>query len=135
MGILKYIVEAHEDSVNEVKFVPVSIVYDMIPDVEQMVKEGRGFRKSQESFMWFMDYIRKMGDDFGKISIRFSEPVDLTDTGNEGNLPTSSGPKLPKFAFNLVHNINKVTPVTTGSLICMALLSKFALNKKELEPH
>ncbi len=135
MGILKYIVEADEHSTNEVKYIPVSIVYDMIPDVEQMVKEGRGFRKSQESFMWFVDYIRKMGDDFGKISIRFSEPVDLVkQSDNNTSLSISkTPPKLPEFAFNLVHNINRVTPVSTGSLICMALLSQFALNKKELE--
>ncbi|MEM9547889.1 MAG: HAD-IB family hydrolase [Bacteroidota bacterium] len=135
MGILKYIVEADEHSSNEVKYVPVSIVYDMIPDVEQMVKEGRGFGKSQESFMWFVDYIRKMGDDFGKISIRFSDPVDLVNSSQEDALLPSpvSSPQLPKFAFNLVHHINRVTPVTTGSLICMALLSQFALNKKELE--
>jgi putative phosphoserine phosphatase/1-acylglycerol-3-phosphate O-acyltransferase len=135
MGILKYIVEADEQSTNEVKYIPVSIVYDMIPDVEQMVKEGRGFRKSQESFMWFVDYIRKMGDDFGKISIRFSEPVDVTQ-GKKDETSVSSlivKPELPKFAFNLVHHINRVTPVTTGSLICMSLLSQFALNKKELE--
>lgn len=135
LGILKYIVEANSQSSNEVKYVPVSIVYDMIPDVQQMVKEGRGAQKSQESFMWFVDYIRKMGDDFGKISIRFSDPVDI---GNESKIEvpginSSAEPELPKFAFNLVHNINSVTPVTTGSLICTALLSQFALNKKELE--
>jgi len=135
LGILKYIVEADEHSSNEVKYIPVSIVYDMIPDVEQMVKEGRGFRKTQESFMWFLDYIRKMGEDFGKISIRFSDPVDLTKASkDDAHLPAHlTEPQLPEFAFNLVHHINRVTPVTTGSLICMALLSQFALNKKELE--
>ncbi len=134
LGILKYIVEADAHSSNEVKYIPVSIVYDMIPDVEQMVKEGRGAQKSQESFMWFVDYIRKMGDDFGKISIRFSEPVDIAhDSKVEAPSLVTTETQLPKFAFNLVHHINRVTPVTTGSLICTALLSQFALNKKELE--
>ncbi|MDF1699091.1 MAG: HAD-IB family hydrolase [Saprospiraceae bacterium] len=135
MGILKYIVEADKESVNDVKYIPVSIVYDMIPDVEQMVKEGRGSKKSQESFMWFVDYIRKMGDDFGKISIRFSDPIDIAQPSKNGiQLPSpTASPELPEFAFNLVHHINRVTPVTTGSLICMSLLSQFALNKKELE--
>jgi len=134
MGILKYIVEADEDSTHDVKYVPVSIVYDMIPDVKQMVREGRGASKSQESFMWFVDYIRKMGDDFGKISIRFSPPVSITQESDTSNqMSVTSKPQLPKFAFNLVHHINKVTPVTTSSLICTALLSQFALNKKELE--
>lgn len=135
MGILKYIVEADEHSTNEVKYVPVSIVYDLIPDVEQMVKEGRGFQKSQESLLWFLDYIRKMGDDFGRISIRFSSPVDISQESNRevALMDKTTQPQLPKFAFNLVHHINRVTPVTTGSLICMSLLSQFALTKKELE--
>ena len=135
MGILKYIAEADAQSRNEVKYIPVSIVYDLIPDVDQMVKEGRGAEKSKESFAWFMQYIKNMGEDFGKISIRFSEPVDVL---GESKVDTSvyaigDKPKLPKFAFNLVHEINNVTPVTTGSLIFTSLLSKFALTKSQLE--
>jgi len=135
MGILKYIAEADAQSKNEVKYIPVSIVYDLIPDVDQMVREGRGSEKSKESFAWFMKYVKNMGDDFGKISIRFAEPVDMLGE-SKVDLPIhalGNKPKLPKFAFNLVHEINNVTPVTTGSLIFTSLLSQFALTKTQLE--
>ncbi|MFT6783017.1 MAG: putative phosphoserine phosphatase/1-acylglycerol-3-phosphate O-acyltransferase [Saprospiraceae bacterium] len=135
MGILKYIAEADAQSRNEVKYIPVSIVYDLIPDVDQMVKEGRGSEKSKESLAWFIQYVKNMGEDFGKISIRFSEPVDMLSESKVDTSVHAMGdkPVLPKFAFNLVHEINNVTPVTTGSLIFTALLSQFALTKPQLE--
>ncbi len=136
MGILKYIREAQKQSKQDVKYIPVSIVYDLIPDVVDMTKEGRGFDKSPESLMWFLSYIRKMGKDFGKISIRFGEPV-LLEEETKSEIPINLGDgattTLPKFAFELVHSINRVTPVTTTSLIFASLLSNFALSKKGIE--
>ncbi len=135
MGILKYIQEAEQQSKQDVKYIPVSIVYDLIPDVVDMTKEGRGFDKSPESLMWFLSYVRKMGKDFGKISIRFGEPVELEEE-SKSELPISipgAASSLPKFAFELVHSINRVTPVTTTSLIFASLLSNFALSKKGIE--
>ena len=64
VGILKYIREAEEDSDREVKYIPVSIVYDLIPDVEEMTLEGRGKKKNPESLKWFLNYVKKMNDNF-----------------------------------------------------------------------
>jgi len=136
MGILKYIMESEQASKNEVKYVPVSIVYDLIPDVDEMMKEGRGKQKSQESLMWFLNYIRKMDTKMGKISIRFGEPTEI-ENSDDAVIPIkqkhNDKPYISKFAFELLHDINDITPVTTASLICTALLSKFALTKKDVE--
>ncbi len=138
MGILKYIVEAQQDSGQEVRYVPVSIVYDLIPDVQDMIEEGRGKIKKPENLLWFANYIKKMGDGFGKISLRFGSPIEMSGLhqasipDDENNDP-SSGYTLPRFAFELIHNINTITPVTTASLIITTLLSKFALSKKAIE--
>lgn len=137
MGILKYIVDAENESSKEVKYIPVSIVYDLIPDVKDMIIESRGLEKSPESLMWLINYLRKMmNTDLGKISIRFGDAVDK-DRVAEVSLPKivekSHRPQIPKFAFDLVHDINSITPVTTGSLICAALLSTYALSKEGLE--
>jgi putative phosphoserine phosphatase/1-acylglycerol-3-phosphate O-acyltransferase len=40
---------------------------------------------------------------------------------------------ISRLAFRLIHKINKITPVTTVSLICNALLSKFSLTKRGVE--
>jgi putative phosphoserine phosphatase / 1-acylglycerol-3-phosphate O-acyltransferase len=138
MGILKYIVEAEQDAKHTVKYVPVSIVYDLIPDVAEMTKEGRGKEKKPESFAWMLNYIRKMEGKLGRISLRIGEPTELADAHNapipdeDEQAPDLRNP-ISRFAFELVHRINQITPVTTISLICTALLSKFALTKRGLE--
>lgn len=135
MGILKYIQEAEVHSGAQVKYVPISIVYDLIPDVEDMTLEGRGKAKKSESLAWFVNYIRKMGEDHGRISLRIGEPVNY-DEIETAVVPTDENndtPSISKFAFELAYNINDVTPVTTISLICTALLSKYALTKRSLE--
>ncbi len=137
MGILKYILEADEMSSLDVKYIPVSIVYDLIPDVEDMIKETRGQNKSQESLMWFANYIRKMGNDFGRMSLRFGKPLafdnEFIAVNPIDDSPAADNKQISSIAFELVHNINKATPVTTTSLICTSLLTKFALKKRGLE--
>ncbi len=139
MGILKYIAEAAEYTKKDVKYIPVSVVYDLIPDVKDMTAEGRGQEKSAESLSWFINYVREMNDDLGKISIRFGDPVEsdaLKAAPEEGSfldMFPESNSELPKFAFELAYRINEITPVTTTSLVCAVLLSKFSLTKRALE--
>ena len=138
MGILKYILEGEAESTKDVKYVPVSIVYDLIPDVKQMTLEGKGSDKKPESLAWFLNYIQKMGDNFGRAAIRFGDPVSLKNAqgaiipGQERESNKIYN-RLPLFAFELVHQTNQITPVTTVSLVCNALLSHFTLSKKEIE--
>jgi len=139
MGILKYIMDAEMDSHQEVKYIPVSIVYDLIPDVKEMTKEARGKMKTPENLSWFLNYVQKMGDKFGRISLRFGEPLDVTQKPLVENIVQTGIAKLEteskvsRFALSLVHQINQVTPVTTTSLVCISLLSKYALTKRAIE--
>jgi putative phosphoserine phosphatase / 1-acylglycerol-3-phosphate O-acyltransferase len=139
MGILKYIVEAEQDIASNVKYVPVSIVYDLIPDVDDMTEEGRGLKKKPESIKWMISYLKKMSKgNLGKISLRIGEPTEVGEDFNYNNAATNDEAiildnSISKLAFNLIHKINVITPVTTVSLICNALLSKFSLTKKGVE--
>ncbi len=137
MVLLKYIADAEEEFKEEVKYIPVSVVYDLISDVQDMTEEGRGKEKKAENFTWMMNYFRKLNNNYGKISLRFGPPVEKDDEAitTIPNLETLAGHKeytLPRFAFELVHAINRITPVTTASLICTILLSKFALTKTQI---
>jgi len=142
MGILKYIMEANQDAKNKVKYVPVSIVFDLIPDVAEMTEEGRGKKKKPEDFKWMIEYIRKMSkNNLGKISLRIGTPTDLGQSTNFDIPSPEPEPaekifdesSVSKLAFDLVHKINHVTPITTVSLVCLSLLSKFALTKRGVE--
>ena len=138
MGILKYIMEGAKESTRKIKYVPVSIVYDLIPDVKQMTEEGRGLEKHSEDIKGFVKYFRKLGNEYGKAAIRFGEPVEANEHQN-AIIPDieedsySDKNTLPRFAFELIHKANMITPVTTVSLVCNVLLNNFALTKKEIE--
>lgn len=138
MGILKYIMEGEKESSKSIKYIPVSIVYDLIPDVKEMTEQGKGKEKNAENVKEFIKYYQKLGNQFGKAAIRFGEPVDASEHQN-AIIPdveeNSFAGKyiLPRFAFELIHKANKITPVTTVSLVCNVLLNNFALTKKEIE--
>lgn len=138
MGILKYIAEAGEYSKQEVKYIPVSIVYDLIPDVKAMTEEGRGKDKSPESLWWWINYLNSIQGDLGRISLRLGEPLDARGK-HDALIPgvetqdNSEQTMIPRFAFELAHHINRITPVTTTSLVCTALLSKYSMSKKAID--
>jgi putative phosphoserine phosphatase/1-acylglycerol-3-phosphate O-acyltransferase len=138
MGILKYIMEGEQQSSRNIKYVPVSIVYDLIPDVKEMTEEGKGKGKKSEDIGMFINYFKKLGNQYGKAAIRFGEPVDIGAHKN-AIIPDieedsySHNNTLPRFAFELIHNANMITPVTTVSLVCNVLLNNFSLTKKEIE--
>lgn len=138
MGILKYIMEGEKESTRNIKYVPVSIVYDLIPDVKQMTEEGKGTEKKSEDVKAFVKYFRKLGNEYGKAAIRFGEPVEASSHQNAiiPDLEEDSYADkhtLPRFAFELIHKANMITPVTTVSLVCNVLLNNFALTKSEIE--
>ncbi|MEN0007022.1 MAG: HAD-IB family hydrolase, partial [Bacteroidota bacterium] len=94
--------------------------------------------KSPESLKWFVNYIKKLDGNFGKVSIRFGTPVPFNAENSvelviSNNYNTGFSGKLSRFALELVHQINQITPVTTASLICISLLSKFSMKKREIE--
>ena len=138
MGILKYIMEAEKDSNRGIKYVPVSIVYDLIPDVKKMTEEGKGKEKKSENVSEFIKYFNSLNNQYGKAAIRFGNPVDASEHQN-AIIPDieedsySDKNTLPRFAFELIHKANMITPVTTVSLVCNVLLNNFALTKSELE--
>ncbi len=138
MGILKYIMEGAQESTRNIKYVPVSIVYDLIPDVKEMTEEGKGKAKKSEDIGAFINYFKKLGNQYGKAAIRFGEPVEVGEHQN-AIIPDieedsySDKNTLPRFAFELIHKANMITPVTTVSLVCNVLLNNFALTKKEIE--
>ncbi|APG66088.1 acyltransferase [Tenacibaculum todarodis] len=138
MGILKYIMEGEKASSRPIKYVPVSIVYDLIPDVKEMTEEGKGTDKKSENLALFGKYLKNLGHRYGRASIRFGEPVENSQHTN-AIIPDMEEDSyadkntLPRFAFELIHKANTITPVTTVSLVCNALLNNFALTKKEIE--
>jgi glycerol-3-phosphate O-acyltransferase len=117
LGVLSYLVEAfRERGVDDVFLVPVSIAYDQLQEVAAMAAEEHGAEKKAESFGWMLKYIRSQGQKLGKAYVNFAEPLSLRAVRSERKLATE------KIAFEVLHRINRVTPITPPSLLTLALL-------------
>src|SRR5207237_6220396 len=78
--------------------------------------EEHGAEKKAESFAWMLRYIRSQGQRLGKAYVNIAEPISLRQVRGEKKLATE------KIAFEVLHRINRVTPVTPTSLLTLALL-------------
>jgi glycerol-3-phosphate O-acyltransferase len=114
---------------DDVYLVPVSICYDQISDVGDYAAEQRGGAKEKEGFGWFVKLIVRLGKRYGKIFIRFGEPISLAKTLGPPDPSAAPDPDeqnlaLQKLAFEASVNINRVTPITPISLVCLAMLGR-----------
>ena len=115
-GVLSYVVDAvRASSGREVHVIPVSIVYDQLPEIGKMAAEDRGMPKTPESFRWLVGYAQSQGRPLGRAHVRFGEPLALGRWLAEDD-------SVPKLAFEICHRINRVTPVTPTSVVTLALL-------------
>ena len=122
LGVLSYLVEAfRERGVDDVFLVPVSIAYDQLQEVAAMAAEEHGAEKKAESFAWMLKYIRSQGQRLGKAYINFAEPVSLRAVRTERKLAPGHN-RVGKIAFEVLHRINRVTPITPPALLTLALL-------------
>ena len=129
-GLLAYVVDAYRRGRSEdVYLVPVSICYDQISDVSDYVAEQRGGEKESEGFAWFVRFVRRLGRRYGRINVRFGEPISLAESLEPPNPeappdPNETDVELQKLAFEVCVRINRATPITPISLVCLALLSR-----------
>ncbi|MEN3264127.1 glycerol-3-phosphate 1-O-acyltransferase [Pseudonocardia sp.] len=115
-GLLAYVVDAVKASPDrDVQLVPVSIVYDQLPEVGEMAAQDRGTPKTPESFRWLVGYARSQGRPLGRAHVTFGEPLALDRWLAEDD-------SVPKVAFEVCHRINRVTPATPMSLVTLAML-------------
>ncbi len=126
MGILSYLVDAFEQSgIDEVLFVPVSIIYDQQHEVGAIAAEESGGVKAAESVRWAVSYARAQGHRRGQAHVRFAEPVSLRQMLAESRSATGTADArqvVPKVAFEVCHRINQITPITAPALVAFSLL-------------
>ena len=60
--------------------VPVSIAFDRIAEIDDYVAIQRGEPKRKESLGWFFNYIFGMKQPYGKVYVRFAQPIALGET-------------------------------------------------------
>jgi glycerol-3-phosphate O-acyltransferase len=139
-GMLAYVVDAYRRGrCEDVHLIPVSIAYDQISDVSDYAAEQRGGAKETESLAWFVRIVRRLGKRYGRIHVRFGEDISLAKAlgaPNPNAAPNADDESLAlqKLAFEVCVRINRATPITPISLVCLSLLGRGdrALSAEEL---
>lgn len=137
-GILAYLVDAlREGAVEDVTLVPTSIVYENLPEVGAIAQENLGAEKRKESIRWLVDYVRAQRRMPSAVHLRFGQPLALRGAlrsaaegakvkesagSNGAGAPPSRDLSVEKVAFEVLHRINRATPVTPTALVTLALL-------------
>lgn len=124
LGLLNYVVDSQRrGKADDIKLLPVSIAYDHIHDVPDYAREAAGKGKERESFGWLVQKVRSLRRRHGNIYIRFGEPVSVAEVvssippGDEVSLG------LQKLAFEVMHRVGRVTPITSTALVSIVLLA------------
>jgi glycerol-3-phosphate O-acyltransferase len=139
-GLLAYVVDAYRRGrCEDVHLIPVSIAYDQISDVGEYAAEQRGGEKEREGLGWLVRFLRRMRKRYGRIHVRFGDDVSLAKalgTPNPSAAPEADEESLAlqKLAFEVCVRINRATPITPISLVCLSLLGRGdrALTAEEL---
>ncbi len=120
-GFLSIVVDAFEKGVTEdIIFVPVSVVYDRIPEEKSYIREQEGMPKEKESFGQIVKARGLLKRKYGRIYIRVDEPFSLKEYMARGVSEDLEG----RLALDLVKGINRVTPVTSQALVSTAILAR-----------
>jgi glycerol-3-phosphate O-acyltransferase len=129
LGLLGYTAEAYLDGrADDVSLQPVSITFDQLHEIGEYANYARGGRKAAEGMSWLLGFIKAQGErNFGKIYVRFPEPVSLrASLGAPGGETTTDEDArrlaLQKTAFEVAWRINGATPVTSVALVTTVLL-------------
>jgi glycerol-3-phosphate O-acyltransferase len=131
LGLLKYVLEAaHHTQARDIHVIPVTVSYDLMRDVEDYASEQTGKVKKPESLKWFIGYLASLRRPMGRIYLDFGESVVLEEAPDPEDQMA-----LPKIAFEVAVQANKVTPITLPAVGCMVLLGAAprALTIRELQ--
>jgi glycerol-3-phosphate O-acyltransferase len=139
-GILSYLVDGvRQRSDTDAILVPTSITYEQLHEVGDMAAQSRGAAKVKEDLPWLVGYARSQGRGLGRVHVRFGEPLPLREALGEAADPGAGQDTVRlavhKTAFEVMHRINTVTPVTHTALVALALLGEQdrALTEREVE--
>jgi len=127
-GLFNYVVESIlRTRLYDVTFVPVSVVYDQITEVEDYAIEQRGQKKKPEGLTWPLRFLKR-GRSRGQIHLRFGEELTIKDLVEPAELEAGIDDQrkqilVPTLAFEVAVRMNAATPITATAIITLILLA------------
>jgi glycerol-3-phosphate O-acyltransferase len=140
LGLLNWVVEScHREQTQKVLLVPVSIAFDRIAEIDDYVALQSGLPKRKESLRWFFNYIFGMRQPYGKVYVRYGEPLPLEQPPAPTSGATTSDASQQHFdvtrmALEVCTRIEQITPIKSADVLAMVLLgaNKRALTAAEM---
>jgi len=127
-GLFSYVVESIlRTRLHDVTFIPVSVAYDQITEVEDYSIEQRGQKKKPEGITWPLRFLRR-GRSRGQIHLRFGEGLTIKELVEPAELEDGIDDQrkrtlVPTLAFEVAVRMNAATPITATAIITLILLA------------
>ncbi len=127
-GLFNYVLESIlRTRLYDVTFIPVSVAYDQITEVEDYSIEQRGQTKKPESITWPLRFLRR-GRSRGQIHLRFGEGLTIRDLVPAADLEAGIDDRqkqvlVPTLAFEVAVRMNAATPITATAIVTLILLA------------
>ncbi|MEO0997786.1 MAG: 1-acyl-sn-glycerol-3-phosphate acyltransferase, partial [Pseudomonadota bacterium] len=127
-GLFNYVVGSIlRTGLDNVAFVPVSVAYDQITEVEDYALEQGGRDKKPEGAGWMLRFFRR-GKSHGRIFVRFGEALSVGDVAPGLTLtPTLAEDDktalVQQLALRAAVAMNAATPITATAIITLILLA------------
>jgi len=127
-GLFNYVLESIlRTRLYDVTFVPVSVVYDQITEVEDYSIEQRGQTKKPESITWPLRFLKR-GRSRGQIHLRFGDSLTIRDLVKADELEAGVDERqkqvlVPTLAFEVAVRMNAATPITATAIVTLILLA------------
>lgn len=109
--------------------VPAAITYERVIEERAHVRETSGAEKAPEDLRGLLGARRVLRSRFGRLHVRFGEPIDLRAWAREHGLTAASAadrnlwrPAVMRLAYAAAHAINRRTLGTPTALVATALL-------------
>jgi glycerol-3-phosphate O-acyltransferase len=127
-GLFNYVFESIQRTrLYDVTFIPVSVAYDQITEVEDYSIEQRGQKKKPEGLTWPLRFLRR-GRPRGQIHLRFGEGVTVRELVEPEELEEDVDEQrkqtlVATLAFEVAVRMNAATPITATAIITLILLA------------
>lgn len=135
LGLLNWVVEScQRQQTQKVLLVPVSIAFDRIAEIDDYVALQSGLPKRKESLRWFFNYIFGMRQPYGKVYVRYGEPLALELPPASPSGAGTASLDVMRMAFEVCTRIEQITPIKSADVLAMVLLgaNKRALTAAEM---
>ena len=130
LGMLAILLNAVKNGACQtLHFIPVFIGYDRVPELGSYIHEAEGGQKEPESFLAMLKARKLLKNRFGKIYVRFCDPISLDDLAVDHGGPVRRLP--PRNLNNLCREVGgRVMAAVDGNAVVtpQSLVSAAILN-------